>query len=68
MFSLDQAVRFMLVMLVALCIFGLFHYLIGKLTFMAPYQELARTILLIVGVLFLIGVLLSLIGYPLVRI
>jgi preprotein translocase subunit SecE len=67
MFSLEQVVRTIVLLLVAGAIFWLLNFLISRIPLLEPYREVARTVLLVLGVLFLIGLLLNFAGYPIVR-
>lgn len=67
MFTIDQLVRLVVLVIVIGLIFGLLNYLIDHVRMFEPYRDVARTVLLVAGVLILISILLSLIGYPIVR-
>lgn len=67
MFSLEQVVRHVVYMIVAGLIFWLLDWAVGKIPMMAPYKEVAHTVIVVCAVLVLIGILLSLVGIPLLR-
>lgn len=68
MISLSGMVMILVWIIVAGLIFGLLWWLIGYCGLPEPFNKLARIVLAIVAVLFLIGILLSLVnGQPLFR-
>lgn len=48
------------------CVFWLLNYLIGAVALPEPFAKIARIVLIVLAVLFLINALLSLIGKPLI--
>lgn len=67
MLSLSALVTVIIFLIVAGLIFGLLHWLIGYVGVPEPFNKVARVVLAILAVLVVIGALLSLVGYPLVR-
>jgi uncharacterized membrane protein len=67
MFSLSVLVQAVVFLIVAGLIFYLLHWLIGYVGVPEPFNKVARIVLAIAAVLVVIGILLSLVGYPLVR-
>jgi uncharacterized membrane protein len=67
MFSLSVLVQAVVFLIVAGLIFYLLHWLIGYVGVPEPFNKVARIVLAIAAVLVVIGTLLSLVGYPLVR-
>ena len=72
MISITAAVSLIVTLLIVACIFGLLAWLIGfvasKVPWIAPFAQVGYIILAILGVLVLIGILLSfLYGQPLFR-
>lgn len=62
MFSLTALVSLLIYLIVGGLIFGLLWWLIGYCGLPAPFDKVCRIILAIMAVLFIIGVLLSLVG------
>ena len=48
-------------------IFGLLYWLVSVTKIPEPFAQVARVVLAVVGVLFLINILLSLTGHPLIK-
>ena len=48
-------------------VFWLLHWLLGQIAIPEPFNKVARVVLAVAAVLVVIGVLMSLIGQPLVR-
>lgn len=71
MFSIESIVRIVLYLLGAGLIFGLLMYLIDYVSTqfpsVGPFAKFARIALVVLAVLVLIGVLLSFMGHPIVR-
>jgi hypothetical protein len=70
MIGIEDIVRVVLFILVVGAIAGLLWFLIGyaeRNGVPAPFCRVARVIMVVLGVLLLIGILLSLIGHPVVR-
>ncbi len=69
--SIESVVAFVLYILAVGVIFGLLMWLINyveaQFPTMAPFAKFARIALVILAVLVLIGVILSLVGHPIVR-
>ncbi len=72
MISIESVVMFVLYMLGAGLIFGLLNYLIdyvcSNFPMAAPFAKFAKIGLMIFAVLILIGVVLSFMGHPIVKI
>lgn len=66
--SLGSVVHFMIYLIVAALVFGLFFWLLTYVEAtwptVVPFMKIARVILVILAVLVLIGILLSFIGHP----
>jgi hypothetical protein len=71
MISLSTLVAFVVYLLVVGLVLGLLVWLIdyvaGNFPVIAPFAKVAKVIVVVVGVLILIGLLLNLTPYPLVR-
>ncbi len=69
--SIESVVWFILYILAVGCIFGLLMYLVNYLEvnvpWMQPFAKFARIALVVLAVIVLIGVILALIGHPIVR-
>lgn len=62
MFSIESLVRIVVYLIVIGAVFGLLNYLIDNVPMFEPYKKVAKIVLLVLGVLVLIGLLLSLVG------
>ncbi len=71
MFSIESIVHLVLYLLGAGLIFGLLMYLIdyvsSQFPTMGPFAKFAKIALIVLAVLVLIGVILSFMGHPIVR-
>jgi len=67
MISIEQVVQVVVYIIVVAAIFGLLWWLIGYAGIPEPFNKFARVFLAVCAVLILIGILLSLIGHPIVR-
>ncbi len=67
MISIQALVHFVVVLIVLGLIFGLLHWLIGYCGVPEPFHKVAKVVLAVFAVLLIIGALLHLIGYPVVR-
>lgn len=67
MIGIDTLVMAVVYLIVVGLIIWLLHWLIGYVGLPEPFSKVARIILAIFAVLVVIGVLLSLIGRPLIR-
>lgn len=68
MISLQKVVHAILVIIIMGAVFWLLYWLIGFLGLPAPFGKIAYGVLAVGGVFALIGVLLDLAGYPLIKI
>lgn len=69
MIGLETLVAAVIYIIIAGCIFGLLWWLIGFAQGQGmpePFARVARIVLVVIAVLFAIGILLSLVGRPLV--
>ncbi len=68
MISLTAALNVVLILIIAGLCFWLIYWLIGRVNPPEPFRKVAEVVLAVVAVLFIIGLLLSLIGgAPLIR-
>ncbi len=67
MISISAAVNAVVTLLIAGLIFGLLFWLINYVGLPEPFNKVARVVLAVLAVLVCIGVLLSLIGYQVLR-
>lgn len=67
MITLQALVQVIVLLIVGGLIFWLLHWLIGYVGVPEPFNKIARVALAIFAVLFVIGVLLSLVGIQVVR-
>jgi hypothetical protein len=67
MIALESLVYAVVYLIIAGLILWLLHWLIGYAGLPEPFAKVARVILAIFAVLIIIGVLLSLVGRPIVR-
>ncbi len=65
--SLDSLVSVLIYVVVAGLIFWLLWWLVGYVGLPEPFNKVARVILAVVAVVFLINLLLSFAGHPLIR-
>jgi len=49
------------------CVFGLLWWLVGYIGLPEPFNKVARVVLAVIAVLFLISILLSFIGHPVLK-
>ncbi len=66
MVTIHDLVRAVVLIIVAGLIFGLLYWLIRYVELPEPFAKVAKIVLMVFGVLVLICILLSLVGYPLV--
>ncbi len=66
MMTLGGLVHFVILLIVFGLVFWLLHYLVDTVPMFGPYKQVARVILVVLGVLVLIGLLLNLAGYPII--
>ena len=67
MFSLMELVRTVLYLVVVGLVFWLLSWLVDYTAPPEPFRKIARVIIAVLAVLVAIGVLLSLVGYPVLR-
>ena len=67
MISISAAVWAVVVLIVAGLVFWLLNWLINYVGIPEPFHKIARVVLAITAVMVIIGILLSLIGYPIFR-
>jgi hypothetical protein len=65
--TLEQVVRTFIYLLVAGAIFWLLFWLVNYIAPPEPFNKFIRVFLAVCGVLVIISILLSLAGYPLIR-
>jgi uncharacterized membrane protein YtjA (UPF0391 family) len=68
MIALDTLIYAVLYLIVGGLIFWLLEWLLGYVGVPEPFHKIARVVLAVAAVLFVISVLLWLIGFPLVRV
>lgn len=67
MLSLAGLIATIIYLIVAGLIFYLLYWLLGVVALPEPFQKIATVILAIAAVLVIIGVLLNLVGHPIIR-
>ena len=67
MIGIESLVSLVMYVVVVGLIFWLLHWLVNYLNPPEPFKKVATVILVVFGVLILIGILMSLMGTPLVR-
>ncbi len=67
MISLTALVHFVVVMIILGLIVWLLYWLLGYCNVPEPFNKMARIVLAVFSVLIIIGALLHIIGYPVIR-
>lgn len=67
MISISELVRAVILLIIGGVIVSLLWWLIDYVGIPQPFHKVAKVIIAVVAVLIVIGVLLSLVGYPMIR-
>lgn len=67
MISLSAAVYVIIALIIAGIIFYVLHWAIGYIGLPEPFNKVARVVLVLLAVIVVCAILLSLIGYPVIR-